>query len=570
MGRQRSSGGKRSTNRVRLPMETTRPLEVVSESRIISKCVKSRTLLVPTYTSEAIMAVKSEVLIIDEVTKEERTIRLEERKTPELVIAFVGPMASGVTTSSQIFIDILDRDYDYKSFTYKISKIIEDSAPFVGEPLPDYILPEERIKKLQDIGNKLREKFGDNYLAKKCIHEIANNRLDHGGYREENGVLIPEVKRFVHIVDSLKHPSELNFLRMVYGDLLTLVGVFAPLEVRRMRLKNKGVAESGLDPIITTDRDEKGNVHGQKVTDTFYNSDLFIRNDKDNDVELRKKITRYLEILFATEIHSPTQDEMAMYTAMSVGSKSACMSRQVGAAIYSESKDLIGIGWNDVPKFGGGLYSPEDKQNDHRCYLWGGKICHNDDRKKKLRQKILLELKTEGVISGTEKDVSKVSAALDRTDIKSLIEYSRSIHAEMEAILSVARSGKHGLIGATIFTSTFPCHNCARHIVAAGIQKVVYIEPYPKSLATDLHNDALSESAKDEGTYVIFQQFDGVAPKNVLRYFKSGVERKTTGQKIQREKRDAKPVFQPPLDSFTIYEQKVVEELHEAESSAKN
>ncbi|MDN3612645.1 hypothetical protein QWZ16_23945 [Vibrio ostreicida] len=26
----------------------------------------------------------------------------------------------------------------------------------------------------------------------------------------------------------------------------------------------------------------------------------------------------------------------------------------------------------------------------------------------------------------------------------------------------------------------FPCHNCAKHIVASGIKRVVYVEPYPK------------------------------------------------------------------------------------------
>jgi len=54
-----------------------------------------------------------------------------------------------------------------------------------------------------------------------------------------------------------------------------------------------------------------------------------------------------------------------------------------------------------------------------------------------------------------------------------------------------------------------------------------------------------------------------------MRFFRSGVDRKSDGKKIERDKRVATPVFQPPLDSFTIYEQKVVEELHEAEQSAK-
>ena len=38
--------------------------------------------------------------------------------------------------------------------------------------------------------------------------------------------------------------------------------------------------------------------------------------------------------------------------------------------------------------------------------------------------------------------------------------------------------------------TTCPCHNCTRHIIAAGLSSVTYIEPYPKSRAADPHEDA--------------------------------------------------------------------------------
>lgn len=518
------------------------------------------------------MSVKSEALILDEATQEGRNIRLEHRRTPELVVAFIGPVGSGVTESNRIFEEILEKEYGYKGFDHKVSDIIRNSAKFVEIDLNVELSGSERIKQFQKAGNDLRKKFGDDYLSRKCIDLIAQNRLAHGGYKREKNekkeeTLIPQPMRFVHLIDALKHPEELKLLRAVYGDLMTLVGVFAPVDVRRDRLLKNGIDRSELDKIISTDEHEEI-IHGQKVRETFSNSDLFIRNDKDNDYELRQRIGRYLELIFGVEIHTPTRDEMAMYNAASAASKSACMSRQVGATIYSKSGELIGIGWNDVPKKGGALYSAEDGRNDQRCYLWGGKICHNDDRKNKLYEKILIELKKEKIISGKAAESERVYSALMRTDIRNLIEYSRSIHAEMEAIISVGRSSKAGLVGSTLYSSTFPCHSCARHIVAAGIDKVVYIEPYPKSLAKELHSDALSDSSKDEHTKVVFEQFDGVAPKNVMKFFRSGIDRKKNGKKIMRGKRLATPVFQPALDSFTIYEQRVVEELHEAEKSA--
>lgn len=59
----------------------------------------------------------------------------------------------------------------------------------------------------------------------------------------------------------------------------------------------------------------------------------------------------------------------------------------------------------------------------------------------------------------------------------------------MDAIVSVVCAGNNSLDGCEMFTTTFPCHICAKHIIAAGIKAVYYIEPYEKSLAIELHDD---------------------------------------------------------------------------------
>ena len=70
--------------------------------------------------------------------------------------------------------------------------------------------------------------------------------------------------------------------------------------------------------------------------------------------------------------------------------------------------------------------------------------------------------------------------------------------------------------GATLYCTTFPCHNCAKHIVASGIERVVYVEPYPKSKALELHNDSISNILEDSSKKVVFEPFEGVGPR---RYF---------------------------------------------------
>ncbi len=105
----------------------------------------------------------------------------------------------------------------------------------------------------------------------------------------------------------------------------------------------------------------------------------------------------------------------------------------------------------------------------------------------------------------------------------------------MDALLSAGRVGTSP-VGGRLYVSTFPCHYCARHIVAAGIDEVQYIEPYPKSRALHLHCDSITteeegwvppsrwsdKEAKDgqsKPPKVLFRPFVGVAPRMYERVF---------------------------------------------------
>lgn len=116
----------------------------------------------------------------------------------------------------------------------------------------------------------------------------------------------------------------------------------------------------------------------------------------------------------------------------------------------------------------------------------------------------------------------RIRGAVKKTSLFSITEFGRAVHAEMEAILSCARKGI-STVGRTLYTTTFPCHNCARHIIGAGISKVVYIEPYPKSKAKELHADAiqLGESARSRSNpYAVpFVPFVGISPSKYSALF---------------------------------------------------
>ena len=496
---------------------------------------------------------------------------VKDRRSQELVFALVGPLGSGCTTVASELHKLLSNEYRYHApKIITISDFIRDGLRKKGKTIPTRETGLDKyIESMQDAGNELRQEYGSTYLIEKAIEKIHTERKRAGGFN--GGIILP--KRFIYIIDSIKNIDEAELLRNVYGDSLILIGVFAPDSIRNKRLKIKESKKQSFVEILKRDQGEEASF-GQKTRKVFTSSDFFICNDGDL-YRLNEKIERFVELLFDVGVHTPTRDESAMYKANSVAANSACMSRQVGAAILSSSGEFIGVGWNDVPKFGGGLYNEDDRyeaRQDNRCYNWADGECHNEMRRMEIITDVVQKIVGSGLLKkGAGADA--VRSAIAGTRIKDLIEFSRSIHAEMEAIVSVAREGKHSLVGATLYTNTYPCHNCARHIVAAGIRKVVYIEPYLKSLATQLHEDAITEvphDIDDDGnrikepepqTKVFFQQFDGVAPQNFLKLFRPVAERKQEGRRRVEDKTIVVPMLTIPLDGPATYETKVVADL---------
>lgn len=149
------------------------------------------------------------------------------------------------------------------------------------------------------------------------------------------------------------------------------------------------------------------------------------------------------------------------------------------------------------------------------------------------------------------------------------MEYSRSVHAEMEAILAVARSGRSGIIGSILYVTTYPCDNCAKHIIASGIHKVVFIEPYPKSRAQSFYRNLISEQSdtNEIKNTVKFAQFIGVSPQAYHRLFRYSFDRKDdiTGA-VCYERDNPYPRTDAYLDSFTLYESRIIKEIEDEEN----
>ena len=378
-------------------------------------------------------------------------------------------------------------------------------------------------------------------------------------------------RRKCYIIDSIKNLEELRLLRSVYREIFYMFSIFSPLKEREEYLiHKKHLSVPDTRKIIQTDEYEN-NEAGQNVRDTFVNGDFFVRVSESNKSKITPKIERYFHLIFDSEVITPMPGEVAMYQAKSAAGNSACLSRQVGATITDKSGEVISSGWNDVPKFGGNLYM-EGNFVDNRCTKTG--VCSNDIQKDALTNDIiryLLEDKELKADLFQQKEFNLESEPVKRliyiirksTKIKDLIEFSRSVHAEMHAIINGCQLSGAKMKGGKLYCTTYPCHNCARHIIVAGIQEVYYIEPYVKSLCMELHADALTEDENTEGKVKILV-YDGVAPRRYLEFFTMFKERKTNGKKNNPILKTVKPKTQLTLQALPTLEIQAIMSLNES------
>lgn len=435
----------------------------------------------------------------------------------ELVLGLVSPVGVNHDDIEVRLKDFL-RQFRYKVNYIHLSEISEKYFPEWKKNPNDEV---ERLDYGMETGTAIREHFGrGDIYALAAIAEINSSRKTEGENRKPSF-------RTIHIIRSLKHADEVNTLREVYGNGFFLFGISAKNETRKEYLINqKGVSEKEVDRLIARDDKEK-NPLGQQTRNVFQLADAFITTD--DHERLSHQLTRILELLFSNPHISPTEEEYAMFMAYAASLRSADLSRQVGAVLANSHGDIISTGANDVPKFGGGLYWPTNNDGmikDQRDYVWK-KDMNEVERNNIIEEVVNLAL-------GNDADENKKEEAkkrLNKSRINDLTEFGRAVHAEMEALLQASRTGI-SVRSSRLYTTTFPCHNCAKHIVAAGVQEVIYIEPYPKSYAINLHKDSIDNESKNEKNKVNFRQFVGIGPRKFIDLFSMNLG---NGRKIIRK-----------------------------------
>lgn len=420
------------------------------------------------------------------------------------LVAAVGTDLEGITNHLETRLRSL-------GYHVKHVRISQDIIPLIAsvpsKPSDEY----SRISTFMDAGNQARKQSRDNsILALGAASWIASKRDNSEGNPKP-------AKKCAYLIRSLKHPEEVERLRDIYALGFYLIGVHCDEKRRHSYLFNdKRIESAAAEKLMTRDKDEHIE-HGQRVTDTFHMADFFVRLEGDND-QLKNSLWRVLDIMFGYPYYTPTFDEYAMFLAFAASLSSADLSRQVGAVIAQDNR-IVATGSNDCPKVGGGQYWPKfdsntkkfDDEEDGRDYKRG------EDANKAEQNKIIDHIIS--VASEMKIDPDVLRSVLDKSRIRDLTEFGRVVHAEMHAILSCARSGL-ATVDAHLYCTTFPCHNCSKHIIASGIRRVIYIEPYEKSMTAELHSDAVALGfSTEEAKCVRFEPFVGIGPRRFFDLF---------------------------------------------------
>lgn len=499
-----------------------------------------------------------------------------KKPVEELVVGIVGPVGANLKIV-QAAITAEFSKVGYKSEPIKISSLLHQLKDY-SHLETSYHTEFDRIKSHMAAGTGLRNrtKQGDvmAMLAISRIRQIRTERNSNNNSIEENSQT--PLNRTVYILNSLKHPDEIETLRDVYGRAFILISTYVPRDERVTTLaqvlassENDSDFEkfrSKAEELIEIDEQEEGQKLGQDVSDAFPLADLFV--DARSKDGVSSSIRRFIEALFGYLYHSPNRDEFGMFLAQSAAMRSSDLSRQVGASITTKEGDVISLGCNDIPKAHGGLYWCDD-ENDNRDFKVG--FDSNVKYKKEIVSELVGKLKSANLLAeeASEKSPHELTEELLDNDIlgdsqvTNLLEYGRSVHAEMAAITDAGRRGLT-LQGATLYTTTFPCHLCARHIIASGISRVVYVQPYPKSQTKRLYSDSVVIDPTSQVTdRVRIEPFVGVAPKRYRDLFEYHGKRKdsSTGEIREWVAGTSVPNIRIFVASYLLIEDKIVGDI---------
>lgn len=291
------------------------------------------------------------------------------------------------------------------------------------------------------------------------------------------------------VIDAVRNPLELVYLRDQFAAFYA-IAITSDDEERRARLVEIGMKNKEIDALDAREYSKKSlddytNFVSQNLQACIQKSDLFFHNPgrpgafEQNRMIIHRQIIRYVSLMLRPGLVTPTPDERCMQLAFVAKLNSGCISRQVGAAVADENSSIKAIGWNDVPK---GqvpclLRDVGTLLNSHDALAFSDYEMNNSELRTYLAKKFenASPMKT---AKGLPCPFCFKDAYNEVKKEKNQV-HTRSLHAEENAFLQLAKYGNSGIAGGFLYTTASPCELCSKKAYQLGIREVIFVDPYP-------------------------------------------------------------------------------------------
>lgn len=315
------------------------------------------------------------------------------------------------------------------------------------------------------------------------------------------------------VIDSIRNTIEATFLKERYGAFYS-VAVCAEErdgfleekieECYKDRVgKNIDIAKATIKGFMKVEAERKeyesGKLSHPNTSLCVANADIHITNRKvaegykqwgsyfDNMYEQWMK---FASLMLHPGLITPSAEERCMSVAYVSSFNSSCVSRKVGAVITNKMHAIRTIGWNDAPygQMPCGLRSLSEVTGEKDCEF--KEICYteferSEEEKRYDNCSFINRVKDDYQGIKEYEDKSGVPFAycfrsLDNkfSGVKNQV-HTRSLHAEENALIQMAKYGGEPLKDGIIYVTASPCELCSKKLYQVGVRRIVYIEDYP-------------------------------------------------------------------------------------------
>ena len=377
------------------------------------------------------------------------------------------------------------RKYNAKTYDFVVNEV-----PNISKWLKNKLTKEhyrDYTKVFQAIGDNIRKTgtyngSGDNvamniYTISKRINSFIKALRKHHGKDKETFV----------VIDAFRNPFEVMFFKERYSAFY-LLSINANAEDIYDRLfKNKKMTEQEIK-----EQDKKENpgdslenldkLISQNIQECIQKSDIHIANNgkvsnSPNYNELYGQIIKYISLIQHPGLVTPSHDEKMMQIAYTAKLNSGCISRQVGAVVTNKQGSVKSIGWNNVADG----QTPCLLRNIDELLQGSTSLAYTPYEKsvefKDALENFFPQIKPEK-LNGRNQSFCFKSVYNKLKGDKNQV-HTRSLHAEENAFLQIAKYGGEGIKEGTLYSTASPCELCSKKAYQLGIKRVVYIDPYP-------------------------------------------------------------------------------------------